>query len=88
MSSRQRARLFREVNDRIYDLLSSADADLPGEFLCECGEDCERRVVLLPAAFAAMRRTGQDIMSGECRHSRFRERELLESLPGSVAVTG
>jgi hypothetical protein len=88
MSSGQRARLFREVNDRIYDLLSSAEPDLPGEFLCECGQDCEQRVVLLPATFAAMRRTGEDVTSAECRDRRFGERELRESLPDSVAVTG
>jgi hypothetical protein len=86
MSSRQRARLFREVNDRIYELLSSAEPDLPGEFLCECGEDCEHRVVLLPAMFAALRRTGEDITFAECRNRRLRE--LRESLPDSVAVTG
>ena len=33
----QRSRLFREVNDRIYELLESAEPDLSGEFLCECG---------------------------------------------------
>jgi hypothetical protein len=88
MSSRQRARLFREVNDRIYDLLESAEPDLPGEFLCECGQDCEQRVALLPAAFAVMRRTGREVTSAECRDGRFRELELRESLPDSVAVTG
>ena len=67
MSPRQRARLFGEVNDRIYELLETAEPDLPGEFLCECGRDCERRVALLPAAFAALRRDGRPVRSPECR---------------------
>ena len=55
---RQRSLLFREVNDRIYELLEETDPDLPGEFLCECGRDCGRRVELLPAAFAMLREAG------------------------------
>src|SRR2546423_15609316 len=58
MTPAHHPRLFREVNDRIYDLLESAEPDLPGEFLCECGRECEQRVMLLPAAFAALRRGG------------------------------
>ena len=38
MTADRRSHLFCEVNDRIYDLLESADPDLPGEFLCECGD--------------------------------------------------
>ena len=62
----QRSLLFREVNDRIYDLLESSDPDLPGEFLCECGRDCDRRVELLPAEFAALREIGGDVRSPDC----------------------
>jgi hypothetical protein len=86
MSSGQRARLFREVNNRIYDLLESAEPDLPGEFLCECGGDCEQRVLLLPAAFASMRRTGEDVTSADCGDRGFRLREQRETLSGSIAV--
>ena len=67
MGPDQRSRLFSEVNDRIYDLLGSADPDLPGEFLCECGHDCGRRVELLPAAFATLRETGGIVRSTDCR---------------------
>ena len=66
MSPGQRSSLFREVNDRIYDLLE-ADPDLPGEFLCECGRDCGERVALYPAAFASLRETGGDVRSPDCR---------------------
>ena len=55
--------LFSEVNDRIYELLESADPDLPGEFLCECGRDCGRRVELLPASFATLRDAGGIVRS-------------------------
>lgn len=66
MESSRRAELFREVNDRIYDLLESGDSDLPGEFLCECGDDCGARVVLLPRAFAALRESGGFVRSPDC----------------------
>ena len=65
MSPGQRSSLFREVNDRIYELLE-ADPDLPGEFLCECGRDCGERVELLPATFASLRDTGSDVRSPDC----------------------
>jgi hypothetical protein len=65
----QRSLLFREVNDRIYDLLESSDPDLPGEFLCECGRDCGQRVLLLPAAFATLRGRGEAVRSRDCRRS-------------------
>ncbi len=70
MSPGQRSLLFREVNDRIYDLLVSAEPDLPGEFLCECGQDCSERVALLPTAFAALRETGGAVRSPACHGAR------------------
>jgi hypothetical protein len=70
MSPDQRSSLFREVNDRIYDLLEAADPDLPGEFLCECGQDCGERVELLPAAFASLRETGGNVQSPACHGAR------------------
>jgi hypothetical protein len=66
VSPSKRASLFREVNDRIYELLVSAEPDLPGEFLCECGSDCDHRVQLLPAAFATLRQTGRIVRSPQC----------------------
>jgi hypothetical protein len=70
MSPGQRSRLFREVNDRIYELLELAEPDLPGEFLCECGGECGRRAVLLPEVFATLRRTGQAVRSPDCAAPR------------------
>jgi len=67
MSPVQRSVLFREVNDRIQELLESTDPALPGEFLCECGDDCGRRVGLLPAEFATLRETGGAVRSPDCR---------------------
>ena len=66
VSPSKRASLFREVNDRIYELLVSAEPDLPGEFLCECGSDCDHRVQLLPAAFATFRQTDRVVRSPQC----------------------
>jgi hypothetical protein len=58
--------LFGAVNDRIHDLLQSAEPDLPGEFLCECGWECGRRVQLLPVEFAALREAGETVRSPDC----------------------
>jgi hypothetical protein len=77
MSRDQRSHLFGEVNDRIYELLEASEPDLPGEFLCECGSECGRRVLLLPAEFAALRRGGEAVHSPDCRsrlHQPGRER--------------
>jgi hypothetical protein len=71
VSRRQRSRLYSEVNDRIYELLASAEPDLPGEFLCECGSECEQRALLLPADFAALRRAGDGVRSPDCSGLRF-----------------
>jgi hypothetical protein len=83
MSPGQRSSLFCEVNDRIYELLESADPDLPGEFLCECGRDCGRRVELEPAAFAALRKAGGIVLSPDCRKPSFslRRREPADGVP-------
>jgi hypothetical protein len=80
MESRRRTELFQEVNDRIYELLSSGEPDLPGEFLCECGEECDIRVELLPAAFEALRSAGHPVRSSTCRRGgllRLRRRKPL-----------
>jgi len=83
MSPGQRSSLFSEVNDRIYELLESADPDLPGEFLCECGSDCGRRVELLPTAFATLREAGAIVQSPHCNGLRLnlRSEEPLDGIP-------
>jgi hypothetical protein len=88
MEASRRTELFREVNDRIYELLTSTDPDLPGEFLCECGEDCGRRVELLPAAFEALRSGGRAVRSNDCGRGsllRLRRREPVSG--GAPALT-
>jgi|GEM_PF-2441820 len=80
MDARRRIELFHEVNDRIYELLFYADPDLPGEFLCECGAECGRRVSLLPAAFDALRSGGRPVRASECGRLRGRAR-LAAGLP-------
>lgn len=81
MSPGQRSFLFREVNERIYELLESAEPDLPGEFLCECGNDCGRRVLLLPAEFATLRQAGEAVESASCLEPGL-------GLTGAVPVLG
>lgn len=82
MTPAQRSRLFGEVNDRIYDLLASAEPDLTGEFLCECGRECGRRVELLPLAFATLRESGRPVRSRGCgRFLGLRRRERPGGVP-------
>ena len=88
MESSRRAELFREVNDRIYELLVSTDPDLPGEFLCECGEDCGRRVELLPAAFEELRSSGRAVRSGDCGRRRFLRQRRRDAVSLGVAALG
>jgi hypothetical protein len=88
MSPGERSRLFGEVNDRIYELLESTDPDLPGEFLCECGSDCGRRVELLPAAFATLRATGDGVVRSPDCGPRFRWRGRRAPLEGGVPALG
>lgn len=80
--------LFGEVNDRIYELLDAAEPDLPGEFLCECGRDCGRRVELVPAMFAALRRKGRAVRSSECGRSRFFRRPARNAVGAGVPALG
>ena len=78
MESRRWTALFGEVNDRIYELLVSTDPELPGEFLCECDEDCGRRVEILPATFEALRSSGRIVRSNDCgRSGPLRRREVV-----------
>jgi len=86
MEARRRTELFREVNDRIYELLASTDPDLPGEFLCECGEDCGRRVELLPAAFEALRRNRRAVRSSDCRRGGLLRLRRRAPVSGGVPV--
>jgi hypothetical protein len=88
VSTSQRSRLFSEVNDRMYELLESGEPDLPGEFLCECGRDCGRRVLLLPAAFATLRQTGEAVRSPDCLEPRLRLRDERTALSNSVPALG
>jgi hypothetical protein len=81
VSPGQRSLLFSEVNDRIYELLAAAEPDLPGEFLCECGEDCGRRVELLPDAFATLREAGELVRSPDCHETRFTRPQPARPVP-------
>jgi hypothetical protein len=81
VSPAQRSHLFSEVNDRIYELLEGADPDLPGEFLCECGDDCGRRVELLPKAFASLREAGEPVRSPNCHEASATRQQPAGSVP-------
>jgi hypothetical protein len=76
VSPSTRSSLFREVNDRIYELLVSAEPDLPGEFLCECGSDCDHRIQLLPAAFATLRQNDRSVLSPHCSEPELERRSV------------
>jgi hypothetical protein len=88
METGRRTMLFREVNDRIYDLLVAAEPDLPGEFLCECGRECGRRVELTPAAYAALRERGATLRSADCQRRGLLRRRVKALAPRSVPALG
>lgn len=88
MDTGRRTLLFREVNDRIYELLNAAEPDLPGEFLCECGKECGHRVELVPATFLAMRNDGRAVRSAECRSRGLLRRRAVSAPADSLVALG
>ena len=65
--------LFREVNDRIAELLERAWPIAPGDFLCECGEgDCARRVTIALPDYRALRGRGLCIVAHDHTHAMSR----------------
>ena len=87
MDSGRRTLLFQEVNDRIFELLSSAEPDLPGEFLCECGDECGHRIELVPGEFAQLREKGRTVRSGDCTKRRGIFRRTRETVSGLPALS-
>lgn len=87
MDSARRAKLFREVNDRIFELLSAGEPDLPGEFFCECGKDCGRRVELAPDSYAELKRAGLAVRSDACGRRSILRRGT-PAVAGSLAALG
>jgi hypothetical protein len=57
----QNQTLFRQVNERIHDVLETlGDDGGPGEFVCECGRvDCATMVRLTQEEYEAARAEGQ-----------------------------
>jgi len=86
MRAARRSRLLREVNDRIYELLAPVGPDLPGEFHCECGRDCGRRVILSSIAFTALRREGEVVLSADCSEPSLEQRARAADRAAGVPV--
>ena len=73
MDSARKAMLFREVNDRIAELLERAWPSAPGEFLCECGcEACLRRVTLALPDYQRIERRGGAVLAADCTRAMSR----------------
>src|SRR5258708_16460872 len=67
MSAGRKTALFREVNERIGELLRIYGADEEADFLCECPlADCARRVTLSRADFERIRAAGAFVVSPDC----------------------
>ena len=67
MNGIRKSVLFREVNDRIAELLERAWPSAPGEFLCECGrEDCKSRVELSIQEYRAVTVRGGTVLAPDC----------------------
>jgi len=59
--------LFREVNERIDELLEAFGADEEADFLCECpSAGCLRRIALSRAAFDRIRTAGAFVAALQC----------------------
>ena len=70
MNAARKSMLFREVNERIAELLARAWQTAPGDFLCECGrEACTRRVTLTLPEYEAIGREGGAVRTAECAGS-------------------
>jgi hypothetical protein len=64
VNATRKAMLFREVNERIAELLARAWPSAPGDFLCECGdESCTRRVTLTLPEYEAIARGGGGVLA-------------------------
>jgi hypothetical protein len=73
MEAGRKATLFREVNERIAELLERSWPTAPGDFLCECGGDgCRRRVTLPLADYRGLRQAGCALLAPECARGRNR----------------
>jgi hypothetical protein len=67
MYSARKTTLFREVNERIDELLHTYGADEEAEFLCECpAADCARLLPLRRSEFERIRATGAFVVAPEC----------------------
>lgn len=89
----QNQALFRQVNERIHDVLETfGDDGRPGEFVCECGlPDCATIVRLTQEEYEAARAGGERfiVVPGHeqpgldrvfARHERF---TVVETVPGA-----
>ena len=73
MEAGRKAMLFREVNERIAELLDGAGDTAPGDFFCECGRDgCSSRVTLALSAYRSVRGGGGGVLARECGRARNR----------------
>jgi hypothetical protein len=67
MDAGSKTTLFREVNERIDELLITYGADEQAEFLCECpSAACARLLPLRRREFERIRATGAFIVAPEC----------------------
>jgi hypothetical protein len=68
MDDRRKTWLFREVNERIDDLLQHFDAPERAHFLCECPSwRCTRRVELTREEFEAIWSRDELVLAADCR---------------------
>jgi hypothetical protein len=88
MDGERKSILFREVNDRIAELLERAWPSAPGDFLCECGADeCARRVTLALPEYVTIRRRGGAVASLDCGRLRIRRWRERRGASGHLAAS-
>ena len=86
MADEMRAKLLREVNEGIAELIEHSWPGAPGDFLCECGRaGCTGRVTLSLADYRALRRRGGAVVSPE--HARATNRACRRGPSGRLAAS-
>lgn len=88
MSPTRKAMLFREVNERIADLLEQAWPTAPGEFLCECGrESCLRRRTLGLTEYRGLVARGGAVLAAGCERAMSRAWVEARGASGRLAAS-
>jgi hypothetical protein len=61
--------LYREVNDRIYEVQETFGSPPSIQLVCECGRGCSDRITLTSAEYARLRQKSTDFLVAPAHHA-------------------